>query len=69
VRRWLQLSAAFLSLFMVLFLPGSACTWTGFGFDASGRNTSVDRHLEQARCESAPAFAIRGETGIQPLEA
>jgi protein-S-isoprenylcysteine O-methyltransferase Ste14 len=36
VRRWLPLSAAFLSLFLVVFLAGSGRTWTGFGFDANG---------------------------------
>src|SRR5262245_34717426 len=40
VRRWLQHSAAFLSLFLAVFvavvLSGSVPTWTGFGFNASG---------------------------------
>ena len=44
VRRWLPLWAAFLSLFMVVcmivFLAGSGCTWTGFGFNASSPEMS-----------------------------
>src|SRR5262245_51175732 len=44
VRRWLPRWAAFLSLFMVLcmivFLAGSGCSWTGFGFNASSPEMS-----------------------------